>query len=147
MKLKSIKEEEISMMSFDDLAYVILKEKGKKMKTPDLFKLICDLQNLGEKFFEEQIADFFALLATEKRFIQLDKGYWDLKENHTNKVSINSVDEEVLEDEDMTIQDDNSEDEEEYIDDNKEIDDDETEDDLKDLVVMEETTPSEEIDI
>ena len=78
--------EEIETLSFDDLAYIILKEKGKKMKTTDLFKTVCELQNLNEKVYEEQIADFFTLLATEKRFIQLDKGCWDLRENHYVKI-------------------------------------------------------------
>ena len=29
MKFKTVKKEEIETMSFDDLAYIILKEKGK----------------------------------------------------------------------------------------------------------------------
>ena len=32
MKLKSISKDEIESLQFDDLAYVILKEKGKKWK-------------------------------------------------------------------------------------------------------------------
>ena len=75
MKLKSISKDEIESLQFDDLAYVILKEKGKKMKITDIFKCICELQNLSENAFEEQIGDFFTLLSTEKRFVQLDKGY------------------------------------------------------------------------
>ena len=73
MKLKTITKEEAENMSYDDLAYVILSEKGKKMKTVDIFKVICDLQGKSETVFETQIADFFTLLATEKRFIQLPK--------------------------------------------------------------------------
>lgn len=138
MKLKSITDEEIETMSYDDLAYIILKEKNKKMKTGDLFKTICELQNLSESVYEDTIADFFTLLATEKRFIQLDKGYWDLRENHQAKIELDEVDdeedelteedtyEEVLDSDDM------------YIDETKETDDDEVDDEYKDLVVVDE---------
>ena len=44
------------------------------------------------------ISDFFALMATEKRFIQLEKGFWDLRENHTAEISIKEIEDE-LEDE------------------------------------------------
>ena len=33
MKLKSVNESDIETMSYDDIAYVILKEKGSKIKT------------------------------------------------------------------------------------------------------------------
>ncbi len=141
MKLKTITKEEIETLSFDDLAYIILKEKGKKMKTTDLFKTICELQNLDEKAYEEQIADFFTLLATEKRFIQLDKGCWDLRENHSIKIE---QEEDEL-DEEIIHNDIEEESEENYLDENKEIDDDETEDDLKDLVVIDENELEDEL--
>lgn len=142
MKLKTVTEEEIETMSFDDLAYTILKEKGKKMKIADIFGTICDLLHLGPNAYEEQIADFFTLLATEKRFIQLEKGYWDLRENHTPKIAIKETleddDEEIIEsiDENETLE----EDENLYLDETKAADDDEDEDDLKDLVVVDEET-------
>lgn len=142
MKLKTVTEEEIETMSFDDLAYTILKEKGKKMKIADIFGTICDLLHLGQNAYEEQIADFFTLLATEKRFIQLEKGYWDLRENHTQKISVKETleedDEEMLEvvDESDTLE----EDDNLYLDETKAADDDEDDDDLKDLVVVDEET-------
>ena len=101
MKFKTINKEDLETMPFDDIAYIILKEKGKKMKINDIFKIICDELNLGENAYENQIADFFALLATEKRFIQLEKGYWDLRENHTAEINIKELEEE-LEDDDVT---------------------------------------------
>ncbi len=142
MKLKTVNKEEIESLSFDDLAYIILKEKGKKMKTTDLFKTICELQNLDEKVYEEQIADFFTLLATEKRFIQLDKGCWDLRENHS--IKIEQEDDDEL-DEEIIRNDIEEESEGNYLDENKEIDDDETEDDLKDLVVIDENELEDEL--
>ena len=142
MKLKTITKEEIETLSFDDLAYIILKEKGKKMKITELFKTICELQNLGESAYEAQIADFFTLLATEKRFIQLDKGYWDLRENHSIKIE-QEEDDEL--DEEITQNDLEEETEENYLDETKDIDDDETEDDLKDLVVIDENELEDEL--
>lgn len=138
MKLKSITDEEIETMSYDDLAYIILKEKNKKMKTGDLFKTICELQNLSESVYEDTIADFFTLLATEKRFIQLDKGYWDLRENHQAKIELDEVDDE----EDELTEEDTYEEtldtDDMYIDETKETDDDEVDDEYKDLVVVDE---------
>ncbi len=139
MKLKNITKEEIETMSFDDLAYAILKEKGKKMKTADIFKVICELLNLSESEYEARIADFFTLLATEKRFIQLDKGFWDLRENHTAKIAI---EDELDEDEEPEegLEDETESEDEMFIDESKEIDDDEADDDLKDLVVLDDET-------
>ena len=138
MKFKTINKEDLETMPFDDIAYIILKEKGKKMKINDIFKIICDELNLGEDAFENQIADFFALLATEKRFIQLEKGYWDLRENHTSEINIKDIVEE-LEDDELTEEkeDEDIEDHEsDFYDDIDETDDDDTDDDLRDLVIV-----------
>ena len=138
MKFKNKTIEELETMSFDDLAYEILKEKGKKMKTADIFKIICEILNLSESEFEAQIADFFTLLATEKRFIQLEKGFWDLRENHTAKIELEEVEDEeeiVEETEDSPVE---TEEDDLYLDETKDTEDDDTEDDLKDLVVLDE---------
>ena len=140
MKLKSIDKDTLETMQLDDIAYIILKEKGKKMKINDIFKIICDELNLGEDAFENQIADFFALLATEKRFIQLEKGYWDLRENHTAEINIKELEEE-LEDDEVTEEkedEDVEEHEGDFYDDIDETDDDDTDDDLRDLVIVDE---------
>ena len=73
MKLKSIDKDTLETMQLDDIAYIILKEKGKKMKITDIFKIICDALGMTDKEYENQIGDFFTLLATEKRFIQLER--------------------------------------------------------------------------
>ena len=142
MKIKSINKEDVETLPFDDLAYIILKEKGKKMKTAEIFKIICELQNLDETTYENQIADFFTLLTTEKRFIQLDKGWWDLRENHS--IKIEQEDEEDFEEEIVhsALEEDT---EDNYLDETKEVDDDETEDDLKDLVVIDENELDDEL--
>ena len=138
MKFKTIRKEDLEVLPYDDIAYIILKEKGKKMKINDIFKIICDTLNLGDSAFENQIGDFFALLATEKRFIQLEKGYWDLRENHTSEINIKE-----LEDEDDDIIPEEEKDYEEneeydYYDDIDDMDDDKEDDDYKDLVIVDE---------
>lgn len=138
MKFKTVTKEELETMSFDDIAYIILKEKGKKMKINDIFKIICDTLCLGDSAFENQIGDFFTLLATEKRFIQLEKGYWDLRENHTSEVDISALEDEdddiIVEDEKDDVYEENND----YYDDIDEMDDDKADDDLKDLVIVDE---------
>ena len=141
MKFKNITKDELETMPFDDIAYMILKEKGKKMKTDDIFKIICDLLDLGDKAFENQIGDFFALLATEKRFIQLKKGFWDLRENHTAEISIKEIEDEM--DEELPVEDTDEDNkdvdtETDYHDELDDSEDEEPEDDLKDLVVVDE---------
>ena len=141
MKLKTISKADLATMSFHDIPYVILKEKGKKMKISDVFRIICDVLNLGDAAFEAQIGDFFALVSTEKRFIQLEKGYIDLRENHTSEINISEIEEEnddeigeyEKEDEDSDDDEDNN-----YYDDIDDMDDDRPDDDLKDLVIVDE---------
>ena len=124
MKFKTVTKEELEVLPFDDIAYIILKEKGKKMKITDIFRIICDSLELGDEAYENQIGDFFSLMSTEKRFIQLEKGYWDLRENHTAEISIKEIEDEL--DDDVEIAEDKYEDE---------ADDD---DDYKDLVIVDE---------
>ncbi|MCI6349876.1 MAG: DNA-directed RNA polymerase subunit delta [Tenericutes bacterium] len=143
MKLKSISEEEIETMSYDDIAYVILKEKGKKMKLLDLFNEVIDQLKLNKEEAENHLADFFSLLSTEKRFIQLDKGFWDLRENHTSKVELSDIEEDDEEDEIEVEEEQTPEEDEMYIDETKESDDDEVEDEYKDLVVIDDDMESE----
>ena len=137
MKLKSVKQEDLETMSYDDVAYIILKEKGKKMKLIDLFNGVCEVLNLDQSVKDDYIAEFFTLLSTEKRFINLDKGYWDLRENHTLKIEI-PAEEDEEESEEQNEDDVEDVDDEMYIDETKEIDDDEADDEYKDLVVMDE---------
>ena len=139
MKFKTINKEDLETMSFDDIAYVILKEKNKKMKVSDIFRIICDELNLGDSAYENQIGDFFALISTEKRFIQLEKGYIDLRENHTSEININDIeDDETDEEEREDSQEDDNDEENDYYDDIDDMEDDPEEDDYKDLVIVDE---------
>lgn len=140
--MKSIKltSEELEQMSHADVANLVLKSFGKKMSIQDLFKEVINLMNLPESYFESKIGDFFGLLSTDKRFIMLEKGFWDLKENHSTKVVIeeDEDDEEeeiILEEEEIT----DIEDDEEINYDDDKVDDDDDDDDLKDLVIMDDS--------
>lgn len=142
MKLENIPKAELESMNYDDIAYIILTEEKKKMKINDLFRKICDALNLDDHAFESQIADFFEIMSTDKRFTMLEDGYWDLRINHSQKIVL---DDEFEDEEEDIVQ--NEEDEEEeteediFYDENP--DDDEAEDDLKDLVVLDEEEANE----
>ena len=83
--------------------------------------------------------DFFALISTEKRFIQLEKGYIDLRENHTSEININDLEDEEVEEETEEVQDEeDNNDEKDYYDDIDDMDDDTEDDDYKDLVIVDE---------
>lgn len=140
--MKSIKltSEELEQMSYADVANLVLKENGKKMSIQDLFKEVIKIMNLPENYFENKIGDFFGLLSTDKRFIMLEKGFWDLKDNHSTQIIIDEDEEEEEEEilpEEEEIEDSLDEDEINYDDDK--VDDDDDDDDLKDLVILDDS--------
>lgn len=139
MKIK-LTQEEIDAMSYDDVAYLILESSKKKIKIQELFKGVIKIMKLPEEEFTNGIADFFELLITDKRFIMLENGYWDLKINHNTKVMLDDEDED--EEIDLNFEEDlDTEDEEEDTEVNYDEDDspDEDEDDgLEDLIVLDE---------
>ena len=143
MKSINLTKEELETMSYDDVAYLILENNQNKMKIQDLFKEVIKVMNLDESAFEEHLADFFELLSTDKRFIMLEKGYWDLKINHSTKLVIDDDDdddEEIIEEEPREEKDevDNEINYDEEI-----VDDDDDDDDLQDLVVMDDLEENE----
>lgn len=135
MKLKDYKKDELELMGYDDIAIIVLQESGKKMKIADIFKKICDALGMSECEYENRIGDFFELLSTNKNFIMLENGFWDLKSKHNSKVVIDE------EEEDATDASEEEEEIEETREDEEDIfyetdDDDEVEDDLNDLVII-----------
>lgn len=136
MKTIKLTSEQIEQMSYTDVANLVLKENGKKMKIQDLFQQVIKLMQLPDSYFESKIGDFFGLLSTDKRFTMLEKGFWDLAENHSKKVIIDDdeEEEEIETTEIDDIVDDEAIDDVNYDDDT--VDDDEDDDDLKDLVIM-----------
>ena len=136
MKLKDITKEELEVMGYDDIAYLILEESKKKMKITDLFKKVCSLRGLSDAEYEAHIADFFEILTTYKKFIMLEDGYWDLRTRHSEKLVIEEDDDEY---EDIPEEEDDTEEEpeeENFYD--EDSDDDTPDDDLKDFVVIDE---------
>lgn len=138
MKLKDYTKEELEAMSYDDIAYIILNESKKKMKINSLFQQICDLLELPERVFTDKIGDFFEVLSTDKRFIMLPDGYWDLKNKYSgSKIIIDEDDDEVLADA-LEEDDDYGETDEEDVYYEADETDDQEENDLKDLVIIDE---------
>ena len=139
-----MKKEELELLSNKDIAALILEDGNKPFNTADLFKKIIKLLELPESSFEAKIADFYTALATDKRFILLDNGKWDLRNNHTSdkvlKIKIDDEDEEEYEEKEEDEEDNSYDDIEEdsYDDTEDEEYDEETNEELKDLVVIDE---------
>ena len=140
MKLDKMTKEELELMPYTELAALYLKEHGKTMNTADLFKAICNLLELPESVYVDKIADFFASLTTNKDFILLEDGKWDLKSNHSVKLNMDDIYEEKEDlEEENTDNEDEVEDAEEpddidSLDDENYIDDDD--DDLAELTIV-----------
>ena len=142
MKLNDITKEELETMNYDDIAYIILNEEKTPMKINVLFKKVCDALSLSDAEFEARIADFFGLLTTDKRFLMLEDGSWDLKENHNPKVIIDEdEDEAIIAEAEEEAEDDMMENDEENEDDifyDADNDDDLPDDDLDDFMIIDE---------
>ena len=140
MSLK-MKKEELELLSNKDIAALILGDSKRTLNTADLYKKIIKLLELPESTFETKIADFYTALATDKRFILLDNGKWDLRSNHTSDKVIKIISDEDEEDEEENeeeIKDEDELEEDNYDDTEDEDYDDETNEELKDLVVIDE---------
>lgn len=142
MKDIKLTKEEIDQLSLADVAQKVLASNGKKMTIADLFKSVIKSLNLPESYFESKITEFFGLLSTDKRFVMLEKGFWDLKENHKIKIVIEDEEDEENFDDSEEIEEETEESEEEdseiNYDDDDLTDDDEEEDAYKDLFIMNE---------
>ena len=140
MSLKQMKKEDLELLSNKDIAILILEDSKKTINTADLYKKIIKLLELPESTFESKIADFYTALATDKRFILLDNGKWDLRSNHTSDKLIKVSEDEDEEDEDEEIEEKPEEEiEEDSFDDTDDSDyDEDANEELKDLVVIDE---------
>lgn len=136
MSLKNLKKEDLELLSNKDITNLILEESGAQ-NTADLFKKIIKLLELPESVFDEKIGDYFTSLTTDKRFILLEDGSWDLRNRHTSDKLIKIVEDDDEEDIEE-VQEEEEDDETNYdsIDSDEDIDD--TNEDLKDLVVLDE---------
>lgn len=136
MSIKKMTKDELELLSNKDITNLLLEEKGKQT-TPDLFKKIIELLELPTSTFDQKIGDYYTSLTTDKRFVLLEDGTWDLRNRHTSDklVKLEEDDEEEIDEDEEEL--------EEEIDDFDNIDNDEdniddNDDDLKDLVVLDE---------
>ncbi len=139
MKLSEIPKEELELMGYDDIAYLVLQESGKKMKLIDIFKKINKVLELPDSSVENHLVDFFEVMSTNKKFVMLKNGFWDLQSRHKADFVIEDSDDELeseIEDtEDEVVEEENPDDEDIFYDQEDETDDTD-EDDLADLVVI-----------
>ncbi len=144
MKLNKIPKSELELLSYTEIAKIYLEETKKTMTTADLFKEVCNLLELSESDYVDNIADFFQSLTTSKEFILLEDGKWDLKSNHTVKVAMSDIyddtnDEAEQSKSDMEIDDDEDArepDDFDSIDNSDNYIDDDNDDDLADLTIV-----------
>ena len=140
MSLSKMKKEDLELLSNKDITNLILEESKKPLNTAELFKKIIKLLELPDSVFETKIGDYYTALSTDKRFILLDDGTWDLRSRHTSDKIVKITDEEE-EEEDSDSDSDKEEvediEEDNYDDTEEEYDEDATEE-LKDLVVIDE---------
>ena len=138
MSLKDMKKEDLELLSYKDITNLLLEEKGEQ-NTANLFKKIIKLLELPESVFDQKIGDYYTSLTTDKRFILLDDGKWDLRSRHTSDKIIKIVDEEDDEDLEAINEEEEEEEAEEFdsMDSDDDIDNSDDED-LKDLVVLDE---------
>ncbi len=142
MSIKKMAKEDLELLSNKEITELLLTESKKSIKTADLFKKIIKLLELPSTAFETKIGDYYTALSTDKRFVLLEDGTWDLRTRHTSDKVIKLVTEEDEEDEEEDVHKDEIEEEiEDSYDDRDDHDDhpfDDANEDLKDLVVIDE---------
>lgn len=130
MSLNKMTREELETLSFTDMAEMILKEQ-KVLNTKTIFEQICKLLGYSDEDLEEKIGDFYTSLTTDKRFIFLENGNWDLRCNHSIKIELDDEDEDEVDEE---IEPDEEIEETDEID--GEIIDDDIDDDIDELSIV-----------
>ncbi len=143
MKLKDMPIEEIELMSYTDLTYALLKENGKSMNTPSIFREICDLLGYSDSEYTAKIGDYYTSLTIDKRFVLLDNNEWDVRDNHSVEIVIDDdIEEETDEvEEEVESEEETLEDTIDEVVDDESLDD---EDDLDDLEIVDEEDLEEE---
>lgn len=99
MKISKMPKEELETYSYIELAEMVLEEGKKGLNTPSIFKKICKLLELSDEDYENKIGDFYTSLTTDKKFILLEDGTWDLRDRHSSSVNLEETDDE---EEDLT---------------------------------------------
>ena len=104
MSLKKMTKEDLELLSNKDITDLILSESKKSINTADLFKKIIELLELPASTFENKIGDYYTSLATDKRFILLEDGTWDLRSRHTSDKVVKIADEDEEDEEEQEEQ-------------------------------------------
>ena len=142
MSLKKMTKDELELLSNKDITNLILEESKKSINTADLFKKIIKLLELPESSFESKIGDYYTALSTDKRFILLEDGTWDLRSRYTSdkvvKITEDEDDEEDEADEEKEDESDDMSLEDSYDDTDDNDYDEDANEELKDLVVIDE---------
>lgn len=138
-------KEELELLSYTDLTYMILKENKKSMNTPTIFKKICDLLGYSDEEYSAKIGDYYTSLTIDKRFVLLDNAEWDLRDHHSIEIVI---DDEEDDENDIVEEEDDIEAEPEEIDgdDIDDIDEEDPEDtsDIEELSIIDDEEIEEE---
>lgn len=143
MKLKEIPKDELELMGYDDIALLILQESGKKMKLRDILARICKVLDKSEETIDEELMEFFEVMSINKKFIMLDKGYWDLQSRHKLDIVFDDEEDEEIETEESDDELDETEEDDIFYDKDDETDDIVDDDDLSDLVVVDDLEETE----
>lgn len=98
MKLNEMSKSELEQMSYIELTEKIL-EESKPLNTLEIFTEICKLLDLNQDTLTDKIGDYYTSLTTDKTFILLPDGKWDLQKNHPATISLE--DEEIEDEEDL----------------------------------------------
>ena len=141
MSLKKMSKEDLELLSNKDITSLILEESKKSINTADLFKRIIELLELPSSTFENKIGDYYTALATDKRFILLEDGTWDLRSRHTCDKVVKIAEEDEEDEEEQNEEQEEQDDdllEDSYDDTEDEDYDEDTNEELKDLVVIDE---------
>ena len=139
MDVRKMSIEELELLSNKDITFYLLEGSKNSINTADLFKEIIKLLELPKSDFETKIGDYYTALATDKRFIMLEDGTWDLRSRHTSDKVVKIEENEDEEDEEILKEEIAEEEiEEDNYDDTDDDEYDDTEEDLKDLVVIDE---------
>lgn len=104
MNLKDMPIEELELMSYTDLTYLLIKENKKPMNTPTIFKKICELLEYSDEDYTSKIGDYYTSLTIDKRFVLMETNEWDIRDNHSVEIVLDDdleddVEEEIEEEE------------------------------------------------
>lgn len=83
-KLDKMTKEELELLSYNDIADLILKEKPQ-LSTLDIFTKIVEKLELPQKTIDNKIGDFYTALTKDQRFIMLEDGTWDMTSKYKSK--------------------------------------------------------------